>query len=63
MDLTRPCRYKEKKRSVREKKRKARLLEEEVVWSYPCVVELGLNAGHLALLLVLSAEDVELRGV
>lgn len=31
--------------------------------SYPGVVELGLDADHVALLLILGAEDVELGGV
>lgn len=30
---------------------------------YPCVVELGLDANHIALLLILSPEDPELIGV
>lgn len=30
--------------------------------TYPGVVELGLDADHVALLLVLNAEDVELSG-
>jgi hypothetical protein len=30
---------------------------------YPCVVEFGLHADHVALLFKLGAEDIQLRGV